>query len=194
LPRLVGRDKHAINYRHIIDQLVRKPGAFENYRYREDLFPNSRFRIAYDRLRDEHAPAVAVRAYLQILQHAAHDSESAVDEALRYLLARQEPLPAEAVIALARAGTQLPAATDVTVEAPDLCSFDCLLEHKEVYHVEESCAPAGAAGNGQLEPAVACGDTATASTIAAKADCGHEPVVLPPAAYWFRNCWRPNAS
>jgi hypothetical protein len=70
LPRLVGRDKHAINYRHIIDQLVRKPGAFENYRYREDLFPNSRFRMAYDRLRDEHAPAVATRAYLRILQDA----------------------------------------------------------------------------------------------------------------------------
>ena len=136
LPRLVGRDKHAINYRHIIDQLVRKPGAFDNYRYREDLFPNSRFRMAYDRLQDEHAPEVARRAYLRILQHAAHDSESAVDDALRCLLAQEQPLSAEAVIALARTSTQLPAATDVTVEAPDLRSFDCLLEHKEVYHVE----------------------------------------------------------
>ncbi|MBI3465857.1 MAG: PDZ domain-containing protein, partial [Planctomycetes bacterium] len=101
LPRLVGRDKHAINYRHIIDQLVRKPGAFENYRYREDLFPNSRFRMAYDRLRDEHAPEVARRAYLQILQHAARGSEAAVDDALRCLLAQDQPLSAEAVIALA---------------------------------------------------------------------------------------------
>ena len=25
LPRLVGRDKHAVHYRHVIDQLVRKP-------------------------------------------------------------------------------------------------------------------------------------------------------------------------
>lgn len=83
LPRLVGRDKHAINYRHIIDQLVRKPGAFANYRYREDLFPNSRFRQAYDRLCDEHTPAVGTREYLRILQHAARDSESAVDDALR---------------------------------------------------------------------------------------------------------------
>jgi len=29
LPRLRGRKKHRINYRHIIDWLVRKPGAFE---------------------------------------------------------------------------------------------------------------------------------------------------------------------
>jgi hypothetical protein len=151
LPRLVGRDKHAINYRHIIDQLVRKPGAFDNYRYREDLFPNSRFRMAYDRLQDEHAPEVARRAYLRILQHAARDSESAVDDALRCLLAGEQPLSADAVIALARTSTQLPAATDVTVEAPDLRSFDCLLEHKEVYDVEESCAQAGAVADGNPE-------------------------------------------
>jgi hypothetical protein len=49
--RLRGRKKHAVNYRHIIDWLVRKPGAFESYVYREDLFPTSRFRMAYDALR-----------------------------------------------------------------------------------------------------------------------------------------------
>ncbi len=39
MPRLRGRGKHRVDYRHIIDWLVRKPGAFENYRYREDCFP-----------------------------------------------------------------------------------------------------------------------------------------------------------
>jgi hypothetical protein len=34
MPRLRGEGNHDINYRHIIDSLVRKPGAFENYRYR----------------------------------------------------------------------------------------------------------------------------------------------------------------
>ena len=48
MPRLVGHGKHAINYRHVIDSLVRKPGAFENYQYREDMFPTSHFRMAYD--------------------------------------------------------------------------------------------------------------------------------------------------
>ena len=48
MPRLVGIGKHAINYRHVIDSLVRKPGAFENYQYREDMFPTSHFRMAYD--------------------------------------------------------------------------------------------------------------------------------------------------
>ena len=44
LPRLRGRGKHKIAYRHVIDWLVRKPGAFADYRYRADLFPSSRFR------------------------------------------------------------------------------------------------------------------------------------------------------
>ncbi len=52
LPRLRGRGKHRVDYRHIIDWLVRKPGAFENYRYREELFPTSRFRMASDALRE----------------------------------------------------------------------------------------------------------------------------------------------
>jgi hypothetical protein len=30
---LRGRGKHRVDYRHIIDWLVRKPGAFENYRF-----------------------------------------------------------------------------------------------------------------------------------------------------------------
>ena len=69
-PRLRGRKKHAINYRHIIDWLVRKPGAFENYVYREELFPSSRFRMAYDALR-ESQPQRGTKEYLAILYLAA---------------------------------------------------------------------------------------------------------------------------
>ncbi|HEX3681724.1 MAG TPA: IS21 family transposase [Bryobacteraceae bacterium] len=57
LPRLRGRGKHRIDYRHMIDWLVRKPGAFENYRYREDLFPSSWFRMTYDLLRERFGAA-----------------------------------------------------------------------------------------------------------------------------------------
>ena len=49
-PRIRGNGEHHINYRHVIDWLLRKPGAFANYRYRDDLFPTTRFRMAYDYL------------------------------------------------------------------------------------------------------------------------------------------------
>lgn len=50
LPRLVGKHHHRIDYHHIIWSLVRKPGAFAAYRYRDELFPTTTFRQAYDRL------------------------------------------------------------------------------------------------------------------------------------------------
>jgi hypothetical protein len=40
MPRLRGQDKHRIDSRHIIGWLVRKPGAFARYVYREDLYPS----------------------------------------------------------------------------------------------------------------------------------------------------------
>ena len=42
LPRLRGRTNYRVDYHHIIDWLVRKPGAFASYRYREHLFLFSR--------------------------------------------------------------------------------------------------------------------------------------------------------
>jgi hypothetical protein len=68
LPRLRGENRHLINYRHLIDQLERKPGAFENYRYREEMFPGSYFRLAYDELKERHTPQQAAREYLKILR------------------------------------------------------------------------------------------------------------------------------
>jgi hypothetical protein len=44
LPRLRGENGHYINYRHIIDILVRKPGALEHYCYKDDMFPGIQFR------------------------------------------------------------------------------------------------------------------------------------------------------
>ena len=94
----------------MIDSLVRKPGAFAHYRYREDLFPTSRFRMAYDRLCDGPGERAGAKEYLRILRHAARDGEAAVDDALRVLLARDSPLSSAAVIALARTSAELPAA------------------------------------------------------------------------------------
>jgi len=83
-PRAIGK-KVSINYRHIIHSLVRKPGAFEGYKYREELFPTSHFREAYDNL-VEHRPKKAVKEYLNILELAATLSETDVDSALQELL------------------------------------------------------------------------------------------------------------
>jgi hypothetical protein len=138
LPRLVGRDRHEVNYRHVIDSLIRKPGAFANYAYRDDLFPTTRFRLAYDRFCEGCDERSGVKDYLKILHQAAHDSEDAVDDALRVLLAGDTALTPDAVIALAKSGAELPAATAVAVDPPDLKAFDALLTLTEEIHGEDT--------------------------------------------------------
>jgi Mu transposase, C-terminal domain len=132
MPRLRGQRKHLINYRHVIDWLVRKPGAFENYKYREEMFPTSRFRMAYDALRQD-TPSRAAREYLRILELAARQSESLVDDALRMLLEEEQAITFEAVTEwIGRRETARPV-TEVQVEPTALSSFDVLFRHKEVW-------------------------------------------------------------
>ena len=127
LPRLRGRSKHRVDYRHIIEWLVRKPGAFENYRYKEDLFPTSRFRMAYDALQQT-VPSQAAKEYLKILRLAAEEGETQVDEALRELLERKNETTITAATVgdlLKRLDTVL-TVTMVEVAAVDLASLDQL--------------------------------------------------------------------
>ena len=135
LARLRGRGKHRVDYRHIIDWLVRKPGAFGNYRYRDELFPTSRFRMAWDALR-ETTPLRADKRYLEILELAAKEGEARVDEALRSLLEMGESgegkLNVEAVRALLLAGEVPLPATSIDIAEVSLASFDELLCVSEV--------------------------------------------------------------
>ena len=132
LPRLRGENGHLINYRHIIDWLVRKPGAFEHYRYKEDLFPSSYFRMAYDLLRQEHGLKSGNKQYLKLLELAAKDSETAVNKTLRFFLSRNIPITFEAVEAKVRSAQQPPSLTDVYVEEVDLAIYDRLLDLEQV--------------------------------------------------------------
>lgn len=133
IPRLRGSGRHHIQYRHIIDSLVRKPGAFANYRYQSDLFPGVMFRVAYDYLR-EHDPAGADRQYVRILHVAAMESEQRVDEALRFLIEQGEAITAERV----REWVQSPVEFDcrnIEVDPVQIAAYDSLLEQ-----AEEVCA------------------------------------------------------
>jgi hypothetical protein len=130
LPRLRGRGKHRVDYRHIIDWLVRKPGAFENYRYREELFPTSRFRMAWDALR-EVIPLRANKRYLEILQLAAQEGEARVDEALRGVLEEGEigegKLNVDAIRLILAQQTHALPVTGIAVAEVALTIFDELL-------------------------------------------------------------------
>lgn len=128
--RLAGERGHAVNYRHVIDSLVRKPGAFRQYKFREDMFPTEEFRWAYDALCACCTERMAEMEYLRILQQAAHTMESRVRDALALLRAGGAVPRWDAVRELAPAPRpQVPELPRLEV---DLGEYDCLLAGREV--------------------------------------------------------------
>ena len=127
IPRLIGKKAAAINYRHIIDSLVRKPGSFAGYRYHEQMFPRTIFRIAYDALAKQHSQKVRDTNYLQILHLAATESEDAVAAALTHLIDQNQAITVEEVKQMVAKASQLPSPTDVHISEADLGVFDCLI-------------------------------------------------------------------
>jgi hypothetical protein len=112
-----------INYRHVIFHLLRKPGAFRNYQFREELFPRLIFRHAYDALLRYNEDR-ADKEYLRILNQAALGSEDAVANALAQLLEADCPPTSEAVRPLCETPTAVPS---IEVQEPSLDGYDTLL-------------------------------------------------------------------
>lgn len=133
LERLHGEGKAAINYRHVIHSLVRKPGAFVHYRYQASLFPRLIFRVAYDDLQ-QRIPGQAEREYLQLLKLAAEGSEERVAEALRRLIDGGEAINSDRVreLVAAESGNSLPQLPQISITATPLESYDQLLGSEEV--------------------------------------------------------------
>ena len=127
--RLRGEGRSRINYRHIIWSLVRKPGAFARYRYREDLFPSLTFRKSYDTLCGALSQWRADVEYLRILNLAAETLESSVEATLVEMLETGVLPIAERVRSLvAPEQAQVP---DIAVPDVDLEGYDSLLDLEE---------------------------------------------------------------
>jgi hypothetical protein len=116
-----------IDYRHVIWSLVRKPGAFARYVYRDEMFPSVTFRRAYDAICAARSAGIKADVeYLRVLHLAASTVEDDVERALTTLLADDAVVTADAVKALCAPAA--PAAVPA-LEAPavDLTAYDSLL-------------------------------------------------------------------
>lgn len=125
MPRLRGGDEARIDYRHIIWSLVRKPGAFAGYRYREELFPTLTFRRAYDALRGSGTDRADVE-YVRILHLAASTSQDQVERTLQATLEAGETPCFDLVHG--RVSPAKPSVPQVTIPLPDLSVYDRLLQ------------------------------------------------------------------
>lgn len=126
LERVFGPDRCRVNYRHVIGSLVKKPGAFERYRWREQLFPTDVFRRAWQAQRGWHSRRRADIEYLRILQLAAVSMEADVERVLAELLADGRRFDHQAVCdRVSPTEPSLPALE--RLRAPDLAVYDRLL-------------------------------------------------------------------
>lgn len=123
--RVLGDALDGIDYRHLVHSLVRKPGAFRRYVYREALFPTPTFRRAYDALA-ERSEKWADLEYVRILHLAATTMECEVEAALTDLLEAGQVPEYELVKARVKPETPLPV-PEVHVRRPDLGAYDALL-------------------------------------------------------------------
>jgi hypothetical protein len=124
--RLRGRNQRRIDYRHVIWSLVRKPGAFERYVYREEMFPSTVFRQGYDAIQTPHRGMKGDLEYLRILHLAASTMQAPVEAALAQLLAASAPITPEAVKTIV-AGETKPTVPAMAALEVDLRGYDALL-------------------------------------------------------------------
>jgi hypothetical protein len=131
--RLVGQNRQQLNYRHLIDSLIRKPGGFRDYRYREALFPTLVFRQAWEALNRWHSPRKADLIYLRLLRLAARTLESEVEAALSLLLEGQQPWDETDVEQLMSAQSPTLPVPQLALSLVNLAQYDALL--REIAHV-----------------------------------------------------------
>jgi hypothetical protein len=131
LPRMRGDRGGLVDFRHVIVWLLRKPGAFANYRHRQALYPSTAYRAAHDRLVSDHGERQGVIEYLQVLKLAADESVEKVEACMVLLLAgagkwraaqlREQVAPQERKL------------VEINELTPSLTAYDALLE-EEVSH------------------------------------------------------------
>lgn len=133
LPRAGGDRGAVIDYRHLIEHLLRKPGAFAHYVHREELFPDSAFRLAYDRLVADHGERAGRLEYLHLLKLAAELGEAAISSLVgQYSGPGQTSKWTVADLRRYLGLDRRPHVPELQLE-PELASYDALLSGEATY-------------------------------------------------------------
>ena len=126
MPRACGDRGAVIQWRHLIGPLLRKPGAFARYRWREEFFPSGRFRSAYEQLVGYHGYRTGDLEYLRLLELAQEITVEAVENLMGYYM---QPFRGKWWAAqLRRSLDPCPAmGSEMAALKPDLSPYDDLL-------------------------------------------------------------------
>jgi transposase InsO family protein len=129
-PRAVRRSgqRHArqIDYRHLVENLKRKPGAFAHWVFRDDVFPRTIYRQTWENLSAQLPERQACKTIIGLLALAADGHEATLALELERLHACNELPDLEMLTQqLAPRQSTIPC---VVVTLPALTAYDALLE------------------------------------------------------------------
>jgi hypothetical protein len=132
LPRHTGNQGMGLDYRHVIDHLLRKPGAFERYRYREQMFPSRLLRTAYDHLIAQQGQRRGTVEYLRLLKLTIEVGTNSVEVMLADYLSPPYPMWSVAELqAVLQPVTRSP--IELAELQPEWRSYDALLSQEVAY-------------------------------------------------------------
>jgi hypothetical protein len=121
-----GPPQRVVDYRHLVGALIRKPQAFRHSVFRDELFPSSTFRRAWETLDQRLEPRKACRVYVGLLHLAAMQGcEAALADHLAGVL-DAGGIP-DLEVAHTAVVPPITAAPAVRVPAPNLAIYDELL-------------------------------------------------------------------
>ena len=124
MPRARGNHGGVIDFRHVVGPMLRKPGAFARYRFREQLYPSLEYRAAYDRLVADHGTHGGTVEYLQLLKLAGELTPQRLEPSIRDQLSKPGKWWTADLKARELPQTR-PVAMEIRLE-PELASYDTL--------------------------------------------------------------------
>ena len=120
------RNARQIDYRHLVENLKRKPGAFARWIFRDDVFPRAIYRQTWENLSAQLPERQACKIIVGLLALAAEGHEATLAQQLEQLHEHNELPELEALTdKLAPRSSSIPC---VVVTLPNLTVYDALLE------------------------------------------------------------------
>lgn len=132
VPRQLGDRGVHVNWRHVLPQLVRKPGAFERWRHRESMYPAPEWKALHEELRKRFSAGRSEREYLGILLLAHEESYERVSEMVRtqsFELAIDSVKAALGKVAEVDSHNVITASFGAAL-TPELSSYDALISER----------------------------------------------------------------
>ncbi len=120
------RHARQIDYRHLVENLKRKPGAFARWVFRDDVFPRTIYRQTWENLNAQLPERQACKTIVGLLALAADGHEATLALELEQLHASNE-LP-DLDMLTQRLAPRPSAIPCVVVTLPSLTAYDALLE------------------------------------------------------------------